>query len=33
MYHSAVLDFGESSVDGWLKGLVKAELGVESDVG
>jgi hypothetical protein len=31
MYHSAVLDFGESSVDGWLKGLVKAELGVESD--
>jgi hypothetical protein len=31
MYHSAVLDFGEDSVDGWLKGLVKAELGVESD--
>jgi hypothetical protein len=31
MYHSAVLDFGEGSVDGWLKGLVKAELGVESD--
>jgi serine/threonine protein kinase len=31
MYHSALLDFGEDSVDGWLKGLVKAELGVESD--
>lgn len=28
-YHSAVLDFGEESVDGWLKGLVKAELGVD----
>jgi serine/threonine protein kinase len=32
-YYSAVLDFGEGSVDGWLKGLVKAELGVDpSDV-
>ncbi|MBW1915599.1 MAG: protein kinase [Deltaproteobacteria bacterium] len=30
IYHSALLDFGEDSVDGWLKGLVKAELGVDS---
>jgi serine/threonine protein kinase len=30
MYHSALLDFGEGSVDGWLKSLVKAELGVDS---
>ena len=30
MYYSALLDFGEESVDGWLKGLVKAELGVDS---
>jgi hypothetical protein len=30
MYHSALLDFGEESVDGWLKGLVKAELGIDS---
>ena len=30
MYYSALLDFGEGSVDGWLKGLVKAELGVDS---
>ena len=28
-YHSAVLDFGPSSVDGWLAGLVAAELGIE----
>ena len=28
MYHSAVLDFGPSSVDGWLARLVGAELGV-----
>jgi hypothetical protein len=30
VYHSALLDFGEGSVDGWLKSLVKAELGVDS---
>jgi class 3 adenylate cyclase len=29
-YHTALLDFGESSVDGWLASLVAAELGVES---
>lgn len=30
-YHSAVLDFGVASVDGWLARLVAAELGVEDD--
>jgi DNA-binding response OmpR family regulator len=30
-YHSAVLDFGPSSVDGWLASLVDAELGVADD--
>jgi hypothetical protein len=30
-YHSAMLDFGPSSVDGWLGRLVAAELGVEED--
>lgn len=30
-YHSAVLDFGPASVDGWLTGLVAAELGVQQD--
>ncbi len=29
-YYTALLDFGEGSVDGWLKGLVKAELKVDS---
>ena len=29
VYHAAVLDFGPGSVDGWLAGLVAAELGVE----
>ncbi|HUE21820.1 MAG TPA: winged helix-turn-helix domain-containing protein [Bryobacteraceae bacterium] len=29
--HSAMLDFGPSSVDGWLGRLVAAELGVEED--
>jgi hypothetical protein len=29
IYHSAMLDFGPASVDGWLAGLVAAELGVE----
>jgi hypothetical protein len=29
VYHSAMLDFGPASVDGWLAGLVAAELGVE----
>ena len=29
MYYTALLDFGEGSVDGWLKSLVKAELGVD----
>ena len=28
-YHLAVLDFGPASVDGWLSGLVAAELGVD----
>jgi hypothetical protein len=28
-YHSAVLDFGPGSVDGWLAGLAAEELGVE----
>ncbi len=31
VYHTAMLDFGPSSVDGWLAGLVAAELGVEED--
>jgi hypothetical protein len=30
-YHSAMLDFGPSSVDGWLARLVAAELGVEDN--
>lgn len=30
-YRSAVLDFGPSSVDGWLAGLAAAELGVEEE--
>jgi hypothetical protein len=30
-WHSAMLDFGSSSVDGWLARLVAAELGVEED--
>ena len=30
-YQSAMLDFGPSSVDGWLARLVAAELGVEED--
>jgi hypothetical protein len=30
-WHSALLDFGPSSVDGWLARLVAAELGVEED--
>lgn len=30
-YHSAVLDMGPASVDGWLTGLVAAELGIEQD--
>ncbi|MET1028128.1 MAG: winged helix-turn-helix domain-containing protein, partial [Dongiaceae bacterium] len=28
-YHSAMLDFGPASVDGWIAGLLGAELGVE----
>ncbi len=28
-YHTAMLDFGPSSVDGWLTGLVADELGIE----
>ena len=28
-YHTAMLDFGPSSVDGWLSGLVADELGIE----
>jgi len=30
-YQTAILDFGPSSVDGWLARLVAAELGVPSD--
>jgi hypothetical protein len=30
-YHTAMLDFGPSSVDGWLARLVAAELGIEDD--
>jgi hypothetical protein len=30
-WHSAMLDFGPSSVDGWLARLVAAELGVQED--
>jgi hypothetical protein len=30
-YHTAMLDFGPLSVDGWLAGLVADELGVEGD--
>lgn len=30
-WHSALLDFGPSSVDGWLARLVASELGVEED--
>ncbi len=30
-YSTAMLDFGSSSVDGWLARLVAAELGVEDD--
>ncbi|MGH2562070.1 MAG: winged helix-turn-helix domain-containing protein [Thermomicrobiales bacterium] len=30
-YHTLMLDFGPASVDGWLAGLVTAELGVEED--
>lgn len=29
VYHMGVLDMGPASVDGWLAGLVAAELGVE----
>ena len=28
-YHTAMLDFGPASVDGWISGLVAAELGME----
>lgn len=31
-YHSAVLDFGPASVDGWLADLAAAELGVQGEV-
>ncbi len=27
-YHSAMLDFGQESIDGWLKKLIGIELGV-----
>jgi DNA-binding response OmpR family regulator len=30
-YHTAMLDFGPSSVDGWLSWLVAGELGVNDD--
>ncbi|MBL3556493.1 MULTISPECIES: winged helix-turn-helix domain-containing protein [Marinobacter] len=33
VYHSAVLDFGPASVDGWLADLAAAELGVEREHG
>jgi len=32
-YHTALLDFGEASVDGWLATLVGEELGVEAEEG
>lgn len=32
-YHSAVLDFGPDSVDGWLAGLAAAELGIPREDG
>ena len=31
VYTTVVLDFGPGSVDGWLAGLISAELGVESE--
>jgi serine/threonine protein kinase len=31
-YHTAMLDFGPASVDGWLSGLVADELGVEEKI-
>ena len=31
VYHTLMLDLGPSSVDGWLAGLVAAELGLEDD--
>jgi hypothetical protein len=30
-YHTAMLDFGPQSVDGWLAGLVAAELGIDDE--
>jgi Transcriptional regulatory protein, C terminal/AAA ATPase domain len=30
-YHSAMLDFGPSSIDGWLMGMVAAELGADEE--
>jgi hypothetical protein len=30
-YHTAMLDFGPSSVDGWISSLVAAELGMEEE--
>jgi DNA-binding winged helix-turn-helix (wHTH) protein len=30
-YSTAMVDFGPSSVDGWLAGLVAAELGIDSE--
>ena len=32
VYHSAVLDFGPGSVDGWLAQLAAAELGIEDSI-
>jgi Transcriptional regulatory protein, C terminal len=31
MYHTAMLDFGPQSVDGWLAGLLGTELGIEEE--
>jgi serine/threonine protein kinase len=31
-YHTALLDFGPASVDGWLSGLVADELGIEEKI-
>ncbi len=31
VYHTAMLDFGPQSVDGWLAGLVATELGIEDE--
>lgn len=29
-YHTAIMDFGPESIDGWLRRLIGIELGIES---